>query len=218
MKKLIISIILILLNVNISFACMPDSVYDIHLWIYNWTNIQKYPDWNNYQFLKIDSVSTPLTNNDKLWKYYYINNKNISLENYQKWDLIIMYSYPWDYRYEDYFYIFEIWKLINKNWKLSLIDKQWEIKDFWKLMSRCKYAKQISERQLLDDIQKSMIINKDNINIKNNIFYYLSLWFLIDNFIQWKWEAYVWIWIMLQLLVYIAYWLMIFLIVKRLKK
>lgn len=126
-----------------SFACMPFFPTLIIVWTFEWVESGTYPEWEKLTFVNISDIKRPFASDYfKNWKYYSLgtNETNFDLSNYKKWDLIIGIADSENWNYEEYFTIFDIWKLIiGKDWKLNIVDTQWYHKDenWWKPIWWC---------------------------------------------------------------------------------
>ena len=226
MKKLFLTILFLIFQTTTSFACMPHSPANLITWIYEGIEIKKHPDWSTLQFIKLKDVKKPFAwDYTKLWKYYFLhsdyNKSKFNMDKYIPWDHIIAISDYNNWAYEEYFAVYEIGKLVLLNNKIVIDEKQWTIKNWWKNLWWCwKYNSDnvMSERDLLNKISKNIEIQNVSIDSSIWLLYYVSGAFLIDRFIQGKWENYIWIWIILQLWIYILYTLFFIYLIKYFKK
>ncbi len=226
MKKLLLIILLLLFQIPTSFACMPHSPSNLVTWIYEGVEYKKHPDWSTQQFIKLKDITKPLAwNYTKIWKYYYLHSDDnqaiFMMNNYFPWDNIIAIADYNNWDYEDYFAVYEIGKIVSVNGKLDIRDNQWTIKNWWKKLWWCwnyRPNNVMDERELLDKIGKNIEIQKSSVWTWFWFMNYVSWAFLIDKFIQWKWETYIWIWIILQLLIFSLYVLFFYTFIKNIKK
>lgn len=175
MKIIIFLTIVLLISINTTNACMPFSPESIVIWEYNWKIENKLPYGNysvwKFQFINFKDAEKPFsTSYKKLWKHYYIDTSIIDLQNYKNWDLIISISDYNNWDYDDYFKIYEIWKISCKNYDDFFIEnKQWMKGSFWKEMWQCGNYKPDnvqSEQELLEKIKQKYKTCK-NIGINN---------------------------------------------------
>lgn len=211
-----------------SFACMPPSPSEIIVWTYEWKEDIIHPDenfreWRNIDFIKITDTKKPFWRNySKLWKYYFLhsdnNDVNFDLSNYKKWDQIIILSDYNNWNYEEYFAVYKIWKLVRDiNWELDIVDTKWLSKDWWKSMWWCwnyKDESVMNKEELLNWVAYTIDVWVPITNWNLSIIHYISWAFLIDKFIAWKWETYIWIWLLLQIIVFIFYWFLLYFLIK----
>lgn len=202
MKKLLLIQVILFFLLNTADACMPNSPESIVVWEYNWIiekefPYERYEKWE-YQFVDFINEEKPFSKSYmKLWKYYYIDTSRIDLKDFNRWDLVITISDYDNWNYEDYFGIFEIWKISCKNKDEFFIEnKQWAINKFWKEMWQCGNYRPdnvMSEEELLekikgkyktcDEINKNKSSNYTR-NIDDDVLIYefdLKLWKIINK-------------------------------------
>jgi hypothetical protein len=175
MKKTLILLITLFSLINTANACMPFTPESIVIWEYNGIIEKEFPyerfeEWE-YQFIDFNRVEKPFSKlYMKLWKYYYIDTSRIDLKDYKNWDLIITISDYSNWDYEDYFGVFEMWKIsCNNNDDFFIENIQWYIKSFWKEAWQCGNYRPDnvqSEEELLEKIKEKYKTCK-NIGIKN---------------------------------------------------
>lgn len=157
-----------------AYACIPFTSNQIIVWNYNWKIENTVPErsWN-FQFIDFINFYKPFPwNNTEIWKYYFIDNNRINLSSYEKWDLIITISSYDDWFYEDYFTIYEMWKISCNNNHLEITNREWIVKEFWKKIWTCWQAPDyiLNEEDLLNEINKKYDLcnNQDLISFNKN--------------------------------------------------
>jgi hypothetical protein len=226
MKKIILTILFLLFQINTTSACIPHSTANLIIWIYEGIETKKHPDWSTLQFIKLKDVSKPFAwNYPKLWKYYFLhsddNQAKYNMDKYIQWDLIVAIADSNNWSYEDYFAVYEIGKIVSVNEKVDIQEKQWTIKNWWKNLWWCwnfKPDEAMSEQKLLEELSKKIELKQVTTEQSFWLLYYISGSYFIDRFIQGKWENYIWIWIILQLWIYILYTLFFIYLFKYFKK
>ncbi len=208
---------------------MPFSPNQIIIWTFEWIETKLHPNGESLDFIDISDAKKPIAwNYRKTWRYYFVaqdNYRKFSFSEYKKWDPIIMIADYNNGEYEEYFAVYEIWKLIRESdGTLNITNEQWYTKDWWKSLWRCGNYKPdnvMDKQDLLNQIAYFIDVwvpLEYTEYTKYHIFYYISWAFLIDKFIQGKWEIYIWIWLALQALVFVVYWFLVFYIIKFIKK
>ena len=188
MKKLFLTILFLIFQTTITFACMPHSPANLITWIYEGIETKKHPNWSILQFIKLKDVKKPFAlDYTKLWKYYFLHSDNndadFSMKNYKNWDQIIAIADYNDWSYEDYFAVYEIGKLELLKDKLVIYEKQWTIKNWWKNLWWCwnhRPNNVMDEKDLLKEISGYIDIWISNDNLKNidRKIYFIIFWFI----------------------------------------
>ncbi len=192
MRKILLWIILFLYSAT-SYACMPFSPSEIIIGIFEWTHMETHPNWKKLEFIDISNTKKPLAGEySKIWKYFFVasdNNRKISFSNYKKWDPIIIIADYNDWTYEDYFAIYEIWRLTRTiDNSLDIVDTEWYIKDWWKSMWQCGNFRPdnlMTKQELLNQITyyQGMPLYEEKISIQLSILIWLiTLIFLVILF------------------------------------
>lgn len=237
MKKVILLVILFFSFFQTSFACMPFFPNELLIWTFEWVENRVHPDksfreWRNIQFIKVSDVKKPLDNYWEIGKYYFLHSDNndvdFDVNKYKKWDQVIMISNYNNWNYEDYFAVYQIGKLIRKkNEELDIVDTQWNFKDWWKSLWQCWNYKPddvMDKKDLLYQVayfidvgvpfDKNSLTSSVVYSSNSSIVYYISWAYFIDQFIQWKWEEYIWIWLILQVLVFVIYGFILYFLIR----
>lgn len=171
MKKILFLIVILLFGTQVSFACMPFSYNLITVWVFEWIEKKIHPYEWEMDFIYFSDIKKPFpVEYLNTWKYYYLSTyyRKFDLSNYKKWDLIITITDSTNWSYEDYFSVYEIWKLVlNTKGELDIIDPQWYIKDRSKTFWQCGNYK------------------PDNVMDKDDLLYkvsdYLNIWIQSRN-------------------------------------
>lgn len=153
-------VLVLLLNTYFANACAPFSPNLITVWEYNWTYEKEFPyeiSWRKI-FVNLDNKEKIFWNNYlDFGKYYYVNTDRINIDKYKKWDLLIAVADYNNWDFEEYFEIYEVWKISCKNDDEFFIEyKEWKKTSFWKEMWYCwNYEPEdvMSEEELLGKIK-----------------------------------------------------------------
>ncbi len=176
MKKIIFTILLCLFSLfqYKAQACAPFTTNQIIVWEYNWLLDNKVPgrEWD-FQFIDLENHYKPFAwNNTELWKYYFVDNNRINLSKYNKWDLVITISSYDDWLNDEYFTVYEMWKIsCNSNNEISIINREWKVKEFWKKIWTCWEVPEniLSEKDVLAKINNINNICANTKIISNKI-------------------------------------------------
>lgn len=111
-----------------------------------------------------------------IWEYNWLLENDIPDEREAKWDKIITISDYSNWDFSDYFTVHEIWKLTcNEKNELSIENRQWYFKAFWKEIWRCGSMKGkvpdyiLSEDEILTKIENKYKLCKNKKIVKENI-------------------------------------------------
>ena len=216
MKIIWIIFTLLILLINQVNACAPFTSELIVVWEYNWLLENKIPDEKQakWEFKFMDFINTEKIfskYNLELGKHYFVDTDRINLSGFDKWDKIIAISDYDNGDFEDYYTIYEMWKLsCNNENKLNIENRQWYFKAFWKKIWNCWEIPDyiLSEEEILEKIQntyklcedkiliedvmeenfREVTINKTientSVNIDNNILWYTKILQWIINFFK----------------------------------
>lgn len=181
MKIIWIIFVILILLINQVNACAPFTSELIIVWEYNWLIENDIPDereakWE-FQFMDLINTEKLFSKyNLELGKYYFVDTDRINLSEFNKWDKIITISDYSNWDFSDYFTVHEIWKLTcNEKNELSIENRQWYFKAFWKEIWNCGSMKGkvpdyiLSEDEILTKIENKYKLCKNREIVKENI-------------------------------------------------
>lgn len=175
MKKTIIFLIFFFIFSNKIFACMPYMEHQIIIWKFEDEYEKIFPKEYFYQenkiiswkFVNFSDLDKPFDKYNDIWEYFFYKvnkkdfiNEKINLENFQKWDKIIMISDYTNWKNEEtkkYFSINAIWKIECKSWKIDITNASWYQTSWWKEMWQCWWKKTdywITKEELLKKLEE----------------------------------------------------------------
>ncbi len=193
MKKLLLLLFISSFQIFPTFACIPFSPQELIIATYNWKEERIHPDenfreWRKIQFIKLGNVKKPFAESyNKKGKYYFLHsdndNINFDLKNYQIWDQIIAISDYNNWNFDEYFAVYEIGKLVYKNWNYEIQNSQWNMKKWWKNLWQCwnyKPENVMDEKQLLQEIASyiDIWVSKQDIKNSDKFLYIIIFWFI----------------------------------------
>lgn len=194
MKKTIIFLIFFFIFSNKIFACMPYMEHQIFIWKFENEYEKNFPKEYFYQenkiiswkFVNFSDLDKPFDKYNDIWEYFFYKvnkkdfiNEKINLENFQKWDKIIMISDYTNWKNEEtkkYFSINAIWKIECKNWKIEITNASWYQTSWWKEMWQCWWVNRdywITKEELLKKLEEKYNFcekSKENTKKEENLF------------------------------------------------